>query len=209
VKGALVELKEGAPNVVVFQFNPETLRHSWSQEAAPAGANPLAVQGVPGESFSFAISMEVTDELTDANPAVVLDATLNGLYARLSALEMLMFPTAMPGLAGVGAAGDREVPAAQVPTVLFVWGLGRIVPVRVTSLTITENIFDAQLNPTHAEATLELRVLTPTQLDALQEPFKTFAKGAYNYTQGKRVALAVANLIHTAGAIELPPLPGL
>ncbi len=209
MKGALVELKEGAPNVVVFQFNPETLRHSWTQEAAPAGANPQAVRGVPGESFGFSISMEATDELGGTNPAALLDATLNGIYARLSALEMLLFPTAMPGLAGAVPAGDREVPAAQVPTVLFVWGLGRIVPVRLTSLTITEKIFDAQLNPTHAEATLELRVVTPTELDSIQEPFKTFAKAAYNYTQGKRVALAVANLINTAGAIELPPLPGL
>ena len=207
MKGALVELKQAAaPNVVVFQFNPETLRHSWTQ-AAPAttDSNPLAASGVPGERFSFSLSMEVTDQLIDGNPLVQQDAAMNGIYSRLAALEMLMFPMMMPAFAG----DDRSVPAAQVPTVLFVWGPGRIVPVRVTSLTITEKLFDDKLNPTHAEATIELRVVTPNEIDAMPDPFKTLAKAAYNYTQGKRVALAIANLANTASSIELPPLPGI
>ena len=71
MKGALVELIPAfgiaVPNVIVFQFNPETLRHSWSQpSAAPAqpgrlGSTPLAVSGLPGETFSFSLSLDVTD----------------------------------------------------------------------------------------------------------------------------------------------------
>ena len=64
-KGALVQLLAGfdttVPNVVIFQFNPETMQHTWSQgfaatgaaattataAAAPTGANPYAVSGSP------------------------------------------------------------------------------------------------------------------------------------------------------------------
>ena len=48
-----------------------------------------------------------------------------------------------------------------MPVVLFAWGLGRIVPVRVVSLTITERLYDTLLNPVHAEAQVGLQVLHP------------------------------------------------
>ena len=51
-----------------------------------------------------------------------------------------------------------------MPVTLFIWGSGRIVPVRVTGITITEKLYDSALNPTHAEAQLALRVLTPAEL---------------------------------------------
>ena len=210
MKGALVEFAEtfgaSTPNVIVFQFNPETLRHTFSQpQSASSGSNPLAVQGMPGDTFSFTMSMEVTDQIIDGNDAAQLDARMNGIYSRLSALEMLMFPVtaATPG------GGDRDVPAFQLPTVLFVWGPGRIVPVRVTSLSITEKLFDSLLNPTHAEATIELRVVTTQELDSLTGPLKAIAQAAYHYTQHKRELLALVNINNAAGSLDLPPLPGI
>jgi hypothetical protein len=191
-KGALVELMPAfgvsVPNVVAFQFNPETIRHSWTQAQPKGGANPLAVQGMPGETFSFSLAMDVT---------------LNGIYARISALEMLMFPVKSPP---GGPGGRRTTPAAQVPAVLFVWGDGRIVPVRVTSLTITEKLFDAALNPTHADAQIELRVLTPTELKWVGK-LKTVATAAYHYTQTRREAEAVLNLA-AAQSFTMRPFPG-
>ena len=218
IKGALVELMPafGAslPNVVMFQFNPETLRHGWTQpQAAPSGSNPLAVQGMPGESFSFSLAMDVTDQLAlaEADPQR-LDAQLSGIYSRLSALEMLLFPvksdSALAGGAPAPKGAKRKVPAAQVPTVLFVWGAFRIVPVRVTSLTITEKLFDAQLNPTHADAQVELRVLTPLELASVSGGLKDVATGAYGYSQHAREIGAVFNLANAAGAISLPLFPG-
>ena len=215
MKGALVEFASAfdtlVPNVIVFQFNPETLRHGWTQpqpvtmEPGTTGGNPLAVQGMPGETFSFTLMLDITDQIADGNPASQLDGTLNGLYTRLAALEMLMFPVPNPP---TGSGDARETPAAQVPTVLFVWGVGRIVPVRVTSLTITEKLFDSKLNPTHADAVIELRVLTPAELDAVTGPLADLAQSAYSYTQNKRKVLALLNLNNAAGAIDLPPLPG-
>jgi hypothetical protein len=88
-----------------------------------------------------------------------------------------------------------------MPTVLFVWGPGRIVPVRVTTLTITERLYDSILNPTHAEAQLGLRVLTPNELSHASDILGGLAKVSYSYSQGLRQALAVANLINAGESI--------
>jgi hypothetical protein len=216
MKGAFAEITStfglSMPNLVVFQFNPETLKHSWTQAQAAPGSNPLAVQGLPGEAFSFTLSMDATDQLADPASPGGVDALANGIYSRLSALEMLMFPAApanpLPAAPGGGAGEQRAVPSAQLPTVLFVWGPGRIVPVRVLSVTITEKLFDGMLNPTHADALVELRVLTPTELDALTGPLKEIATAAYHYTQNRRELGALLNLNNAAGAIQLPALPG-
>jgi hypothetical protein len=137
------------------------------------------------------------------------------VYTRVAALEMLLFPTAAPGggligsvsaalgiTAGASSDPTRQVPAAQLPTVLFVWGPGRIVPVRVTSLTITERLYDAVLlNPTHVEAQIGLRVLTQEELKYVDGPLGSLANTAYGYSQGLRQALALANLANAAESI--------
>ncbi|MDT7543567.1 MAG: hypothetical protein QOE33_3471 [Acidobacteriota bacterium] len=225
IKGALVEFMPTflipLPNVIIFQFNPEMMTHTWTQpEAAPSTggpgtqSNPLAVKGMPGESFSFTVAMDAGDMISDGGPIGEGLATVSGIYTRLAALEMLQYPvpaaggdlvgsvSAAAGAASGAAGGDaaqRSIPEMQVPTVLFVWGPGRIVPVRVTGLTITEKLYDALLNPTYAEAQLSLRVLTPEELLYVTGPLKDIAKGAYTYSQGLRQALAIANL---ANAVE-------
>jgi hypothetical protein len=218
IKGALVELMPTfltpLPNVIVFQFNPETMQHRWTQPEPAWGANPLAVSGLPGESFSFSLAMDANDMIADGNVAAQALAQTTGIYSRLAALEMLLYPTGsadIPELLGSVSASnsiggssfspgstapvDRPVPESQVPTVLFVWGLGRILPVRVTGLSITENLYDEFLNPTHADAELTLTVLTLEELTAMTPgPLTELAKVAYLYSQGLRQALALANL---------------
>jgi len=86
--------------------------------------------------------------------------------------------------------------------VLFVWGPGRIVPVRVTSLTITEKLYSAELlNPTHVEAQVALRVLTATELQQVHGPLGTVAQTAYGYSQALRQTLARDNLANAAESI--------
>ncbi|MCU1448352.1 MAG: hypothetical protein JWP02_522 [Acidimicrobiales bacterium] len=232
MRGALVEFMPvfgfPIPNVIIFQFNPETMTHAWTQaEAAPASAgtakpNPLAVKGMPGESFTFTLVMDASESIADSDPVSGPIAEVSGVYTRLAALEMLQYPVASDptaGLAGAasaaagpagaavsgalggGAAPARPIPDSQVPTVLFVWGPGRIVPVRVTALSITEKLYDAFLSPTHAEANVTVRVLTPDELEFVTGPLSDIAKGAYTYSQGLRTALALANLANAAESI--------
>lgn len=214
------------PNVIIFQFNPETMTHTWSPAQAvssgaggaanAADANPLAVRGTPGESFSFTLAMDANDMIADGSPVAEGLAVASGVYTRLAALEMLMYPTSSSGgglvgsvsaAAGAigGAAGGgvrRDVPAAQLPTVLFVWGPGRILPVKVTTLTITERLYDSLLlNPTHAEAQIGLQVLTPEELKYVTGPLADIANIAYTYSQGLRQVLAIANLANSVESI--------
>ena len=71
IRGALVAFTPSfiglMPNVIVFQFNPETITHTWTAAAAadaPADKdskpNPLAVKGVPGETFTFTLAVDST-----------------------------------------------------------------------------------------------------------------------------------------------------
>ena len=221
LKGALVKFTP-LPNVIVFQYNPETMTHAWTQPepATTAGAetsNPLAVVGMPGEQFSFTIAMDARDEIADGSAPGAALAKASGIYSRLAALEMLLYPTGpgQPGLtgavsaaissalSGAGLGPTRTVPQSVLPVTLFIWGPGRIVPVRVTDLTITEQLYDTALNPIHAEAQLTLRVLTPAELVAASADdavLGDLATTAYSYTLTLRQALAVANL---ANATEL------
>lgn len=241
LKGALISfMPTGAlgvpslPNVIVFQINPETITHAWTEPAAPpppsnsaVEADPLAAVGVPGESFSFMLSLDAVQEMSDItqNPIAGGLAVASGVYPRLAALEMLQYPTGSisAGLLGqvsasISASGisldasvtgtKKNVPASQVPVVLFVWGAQRILPVRVTALSTTEKRFDALLNPIQADVNITLRVLTPDELVASRGPMTSVARLAYTYTQGLRQVQAAANLGDSiATIIGMLPLP--
>jgi hypothetical protein len=233
LKGALISfLPTGAlgvpslPNVIVFQINPEAITHTWTEATAPqppsetkVKVDPLAVSGVPGETFAFTLFLDANDEIADAgsNPLAAALANVSGVYPRLAALEMLQYPmgsvtagllgqvTAANNAIGLGVSvtgsSGQNVPQSQVPVALFVWGLQRIMPVRVTALTITERLYDSALHPIHAEAQITLRVLTPDEVVAVQGPMADVAKTAYTYSQGLRQVQAAANLGDSAATI--------
>lgn len=237
MRGALISFTTSfiglMPNVIVFQFNPESITHTWT--AAPAAdatdkdskPNPLVVKGVPGETFSFTLTVDSNDDIANggANPIPAVLAEASGVYPRLAALEMLQYPTGSSGgglIGGVSASisssglglstpsssASTTVPQSQVPTVLFVWGPQRIVPVRVTALTITERLYDGLLNPSHAEAQITLKVLTPDEIVSVDGPMQQLASIAYVYTQGLRQVQAAANLGDAISSIlGMLPIP--
>jgi hypothetical protein len=234
LKGALVELMPtflgSVPNLITFQYNPETLTHTWEQPEPLAdpgtdSGNPLAVKGMPGESFSFTISLDADEDIARGSTAAAGIAQQTGVYARLAALEMLLYPTGSSGTSLIGTASSalklggarftpspsppgagvtRTVPDSTVPVVLFVWGALRAVPVRVVSLAVTEKLYDTALNPTHADVAVALNVLTPEEIAGAISANKVLgnvALTAYTYTLALRQALAVANTADTASAL--------
>jgi hypothetical protein len=220
LRGAFVQMTQSfgstTPNVIIFQYNPESLTHGWSPAEADQqhwqGANPLAVRGLPTETFSFTLVMDANDAIGLLDPVAIS----SGIYTRLSALEMLLFPTVgdqqSASLAALaterdststssdGSQQSQTVPAGELPIVLFVWGGARIVPVRVSNLNITETLYDALLNPTHAEATVSLQVLTKQDLANATGPLAAVARDTYDYTHGARQSFALANLANAADA---------
>ena len=178
LRGALISLSETfpipVPNLILFQYNPEQLSHEWTPATPTHSAqarvgNPLALSGRPGERFSFTIHMDSNDSIADDGPIGEALGTVSGVGTRIAALEMLLFPTAPRGgglvgsvsaalsLSGGSASGgrkakNRRVPAAKLSVVLFVWGPGRILPVRVSALSFTVNVQPTALPVTAGES---------------------------------------------------------
>jgi hypothetical protein len=227
LRGAFVQYTDTflvpTPKIITFQFNPETMTHTWQPAKSETGtpgqpADPLAITGSPEETFSFTLAMDAND-MIEAGGASEQLAAASGVYSRLAALEMLLFPTSPVGAglvgtvsvnagpggsislsAGLSIQPTRPVSAAQLPMVLFVWGPGRVVPVRVAQLTITEKLYDSDLlNPTHAEAQIQLRVLTPEELRFVEGPLGAVGTAAQLKSDNLRRNRAGDNL---ANAVE-------
>jgi hypothetical protein len=236
LRGAFIQFRSAfltpVPKVIVFQYNPETISHSWSPYESDAASpspkgNPLKVGGDPQEEFSFTLMLDAADTVADGTPPASALTAASGVLPRLAALELLLFPAPQTGAqallsaAAAAAAGavagaasaagapgktagvPRSVPLATVPAILFAWGPGRILPVRVTKLQITEKLYDnITLVPTHAQVEVGLRTLTREDLTGLDEGLvKGIIKVAYTAARVQRDALALANLVNSADSI--------
>lgn len=221
LRGALVEYGEGLigpiPNVVIFQFNPESLTRNLQIPERPTGANTRETTQAgerPAETISFTAHFSAADELGDDK---ILARTF-GVGPRLCALEKMVHPANALGGAlgaaldaigdalGLGAAAAEDpaqpIPREKFPKIIFIWGLTRVLPVTITSMRITEAQYDFLLNPTQAEVEIEMTVNANDICST-----DAFAKGALTYTSVAKDVQAVANLANTAEQIvELIPL---
>ncbi|WP_145477582.1 hypothetical protein [Stenotrophomonas rhizophila] len=169
VKGGLALLDPLAGNVlriVSLQYNPDTLTRTLQVRGAGAEqgdrSEALRLKGPAVETIKLEAEIDATDALESGRgPSVVL-----GLHPQLAALEALVQPTsaALRSADAVASTGSLEIAPAMAPLAVFVFGPQRIVPVRVTELSITEEAFDTQLNPIRAKVTLGLRVLSVDDL---------------------------------------------
>lgn len=168
VKGAIVsfDLPNPLPQVVIFQYNPETLTRSLQpqgrhdQEEVGDKAETSRLKGTPVENISLDIELDATDQLE--HPDQNKTATMMGIYPQLSSLEMILYPklTNIIINAALGAAGVTQISPLEAPFTLFIWGPKRVLPVRLTDLRITEEAYDTNLNPIRAKASLGLQVLS-------------------------------------------------
>ncbi len=200
LKGAFLKLDAGLlgglPNVVLFQFNPETVSRTPAipmPPPAPDGSGARDTQSQPSEpteQITFTLRLDATDRLAEGDPI----AAASGILPALSALELLLYP-GPPGsldllLGGLGGSQPYQLPPIQLGIVLFFWGPLRILPVAVTSLSIQETEYDQLLNPTRAEVGVTLNVLTPSIMAAS----RTLEIGVYKYTRKAKEVMAALNL---------------
>jgi hypothetical protein len=163
LKGAIVGIGPFNPlaSVVVFQYNPESLERTIRPRAAGQDAERgevLRLAGPPEETISVDIELDATDGLERGDPL----ALATGVGPSLASLEMLVYPKTALVIANevLAAAGIIEVIPPAAPLTLFVWGPKRVLPVRITDFTITEQAFDPSLNPILAKVHLGLQVMT-------------------------------------------------
>lgn len=167
IKGALIGVDPFNPvaSVVVFQYNPDTMtRRLETRSVGGDGEHSEAFRlaGPPKETITLSVEIDATDQLETAQPLAVAA----GISPTLAALEMMLYPKSALVIANslLAAVGTIEVLPATGPMILFVWGPTRVLPVRVSGLTITEEAYDALLNPTRAKVELSLGVLSYNDL---------------------------------------------
>jgi len=171
LRGGLVQVDPGSGRVlgvIALQYNPDTLTRTLQVQASGGEggdrSEALRLKGAGVETIKLEAEIDATDALDD--PGANRDAVALGIHPQLAALEALVHPRA-DGLQendALAAAGVLEVLPLEAPLTLFVWSKQRIVPVRVTDLSVTEEAFDVALNPIRAKVSLGLRVLSVDDL---------------------------------------------
>lgn len=153
------------------------------------------LEGAPKETISLAVEFDATDGLeTGAGTATGM-----GVYPQLSALEMLVYPKTAYIVAQtvLAALGTLEIAAPQAPLTLFVWGIKRVVPVQLSGFTIEEEAYDVNLNPIRASATLNLRVLSYSDLRMTNPAYYLFLA----HQVVKETMATIGSLNNVAGVV--------
>jgi hypothetical protein len=159
-----VDPVSGAPQrVVVMQFNPDSLQRSLAPQATAAEGQgdrteALRLTGPAVETWKFDAEIDATDQADQPAP--------DGIHPQLALLELLIQPPSgrLRTNQALAAIGTLEVLPVEAPLTVFVWGGRRVLPVRLTELSITEDAFDTNLNPIRATISVGLRVLTVNDL---------------------------------------------
>lgn len=207
VKGgiALLDPTTGAVlRIVALQYNPDTLTRSLQIRGAGADSGDrleaLRLKGPPVETIKLECEIDATDALESGDANV----TQVGLHATIAAIETIVYPTSVALIANNAAAssGSLEITALEAALTVFIFGAGRIVPVRITEITVTEEAFDVSLNPIRAKLSLSLRVLSVDDLG-----FDHPGGGLFvTYLQAKE-RLALKSTAGTFGALGIAGLP--
>lgn len=179
LKGAIIGLDPGKPlsSVIVFQYNPDTMTRRVEARSTGGGDNvdrseAFRLTGPPKETITLSIEIDATDQLEQANPIAVA----SGVHPTLAALEMLLYPKSALTIANTALAqiGNLEIIPPEAPLTLFFWGPARVLPVRITSLSITEEAFDTLLNPIRVKVDLTLQVLSYFDLKLTNPGYQLF-----------------------------------
>jgi hypothetical protein len=167
----------------------------------------------PGESFKLKLEFDAADSRQYS--AINIDKMITGVADRIAALEMLLYPLGEDGVSNkiLGLLGKKsEVPKGRVPMVLFVWGPGRIVPVRLTSFSVTEQAFSPELYPIRATVDVGLTVLSDSAITKMLKfsgsvlsPLEEFAVKAYQFTRLQKEILARRNMLSNIDVSGLLP----
>jgi hypothetical protein len=150
--------------IISLQYNPDTLTRSLQIQGVSAEggdrSEALRLKGPPIETIKLDAEIDATDQLEfpDQNP----NAAQSGIHPQLAALEAIVYPSSgqLQANHARSKAGTLEIIPMQSALTLFIWSRNRIIPVRLTDFSITEEAFDPNLNPIRAKVSLGMRVLS-------------------------------------------------
>lgn len=134
------------------------------------------------ETISFDIRLDAGEDLNEGNAI----AGEFGILPQLSTLELMMHAKSdsilgnLTGFLGSGG-GTSFTNMDRPPIVLFIWGYTRVLPVNLTSMSITETEFNTHLAPTRANVNVSMSVIEGKSVP-------------YTYSKVLKEAMSVLNL---------------
>jgi hypothetical protein len=209
LKGGIVLVDAASGRVlriIALQYNSDSITRSLQVQAAGGEgghrSEPMRFKGPAIETFKLDAEIDAADQLEfpDEHRAAVE----HGIQPQLAAMEALAYPSSEQ-LANVdrqAASGTLEIAPMEAPLALFVWGRSRIVPVRLTDFSITEEAFDPALNPIRAKVSLGLRVLSVDDLGFAHKGGSLFM--AYLQSREQLAAKAPGGTLATLGIGGIP-----
>jgi hypothetical protein len=210
VKGGIVTLDPDTSvvqSVIALQYNPDSLSRTLQIQSTPGGhdgvvVDALRLRGPAIETIKVEAELDATEQLEF--PKQFPLAVQYGLHPELAQLEMLINPTVETLLAddSMANAGTLEIIPLEQPLTLFVWSSSRVVPVRITEFSITEEAFDPNLNPIRAKLSLGLRVLSVDDLGFAHPGGRLFM--SYLTIKESLAAQAMSPAISVLGLAGLP-----
>lgn len=163
----LIDLDTSAvQRVITLQYNPDTLTRTLQVQGVGGEggdrSEALRLTGPPVETIKLDAEIDAIDQLESADPTT----GRLGIQPELAALETIVYPASsdLQSNNSLAQSGTLEIAPMQAPLTLFVWSKNRILPVRLTDFSITEEAFDPLLNPIRAKVSLSMRVLSVNDL---------------------------------------------
>lgn len=171
VKGGIVlinVLTSNIERIITLQYNPASLSRSFQVKSIGGEggdrSEALRLTGPPTETLNIEAEIDAADQLEfpDNHPNTVKE----GIQPHIASLETIIFPKSSKLVANnsLASTGTLEIAPMESDLTLFIWSKNRILPVRLTELSITEDAFDVNLNPIRAKVTLGMRVLSMDDL---------------------------------------------
>ena len=167
LKGGLVlidPVTAAVRRIIVLQYNPDSLSRTLQVQGVGDSADrsqALRLKAPPVETLKLDAEIDVTDQLELPDEGQNRIAVELGLHPQLAALETIIYPSSAQVLENhsLARSGTLEIAPMEAPLTIFVWSKSRILPVRVTDFSVTEEAFDPNLNPIRAKVSLGMRVL--------------------------------------------------
>lgn len=208
IKGGIVLIDPDTSavlRIITLQYNPDTLTRTLQVQASTAEgdrSDPLRLKGPPIETIKLDAELDASDQLEF--PEQNKNAVQVGIQPQLAALETIIYPTSDQLIANNSRAksGTLEIAAMETPLALLIWSRNRVLPVRITDMSITEEAFDTSLNPIRAKVSIGLRVLNVNDVG-----FDHKAGSIYMAYQQQKERLAAMSKPGSLSALGIESIP--
>ena len=209
LKGGIVLIdpeSSAVKRIIALQYNPDTLSRTLQPQVVKESgdrAEAMRLTGPPVETIKLDAEIDATDQLEF--PDQNRNAVELGIQPQLAVLEMLVYPTSLQLNSNnqLAQSGTLEIIPMEGLLPLFVWSKNRIVPVRITDFSITEEAFDPALNPIRAKVSLSMRVLSVDDLGFQHKGGTLFM----SYLQNKEQFAAKAAALGGLGTLGIGGIP--